>query len=122
MEVRRNDPAAAVVAHPECPEEVIELVDASGSTGFIVRYVEDAPEGAHIAIATEINLIKRLAKNHPGKKVYEGSRSLCPNMYKIGLDDLCFTLEHLGEVNVIEVADDIVRHSRVALERMLRLV
>lgn len=121
-EVRRNDPAASVVAHPECPEEVIELVDASGSTGFIVRYVEDAPAGAHIAIATEINLIKRLAKNHPGKKVYEVSRSICPNMYKIGLDDLCFTLEHLGEVNVIEVADDVVRDSRVALEKMLRLV
>ncbi len=121
-EVRRRDPGASVVAHPECPEEVIDLVDAKGSTGFIVQYVEKAPAGAHIAIATEIHLIKRLAKNHPSKKVYEVARSLCPNMYRIGLDDLCCTLEHLGEMNVIEVSNDIVRDARVALERMLRLV
>lgn len=119
--VRREDPLALIVAHPECPEEVIRLVDASGSTGFIVKFVENAPPGAHIAVATEIHLVRRLAAGHPDKTVYEVERSLCPNMFKIGLDDLLYTLDFIPDVNVIEVKEEIARDARKALERMLEL-
>lgn len=121
VKVRREDPEARIVAHPECTEDVVKLVDATGSTGFIVKYVESAPPGSHIAIATEIHLVRRLRDSHPDKTVYEVARSLCPNMYKIGLDDLLYTMDFLGEVNVIEVKDEIALEARKALERMLQL-
>jgi len=119
--VRSEDPEARIVAHPECREEVVELVDEVGSTSFIVEYVKKSPPGSHIAVATEIHLVRRLADEHPDKRVYEVSRSLCPNMYKIGLDDLLYTLDFLGEVNVVEVEEEVAHHARTALDRMLGL-
>ncbi len=119
--IRREDPEALIVAHPECPEPVVLLVDAVGSTGFIVKYVQDAASGSRIAIATEIHLVRRLARDNPDKTVYEVCRSLCPNMFKIGLEDLLYTLDNLGDVNVIEVDSEVQRYSRIALERMLQL-
>jgi quinolinate synthase len=73
IRIRHEDPDAKIVAHPECPEEVIKLVDAAGSTGFIVKFVQDAPPGSRIAIATEIHLVRRLADENPDKTVYECS-------------------------------------------------
>jgi quinolinate synthase len=121
LDVRRRDPQVRIVVHPECPEEVVVLADAAGSTSFIVRFVENAGPGSHTAIATEIHLVSRLAARHPDRMVYEVARSLCPNMYRIGLDDLLYTLDFIGEVNVIRVKDEIARDARKALERMLAL-
>ena len=119
--VRQKDPEARIVVHPECPEEVVKLSDASGSTSFIVKYVHDAPAGSRIVIGTEINLVKRLSDEMTNKTVYELTRSLCPNMFKIGLDDLLYTLDFAGEVNVIDVDSEIQDYSKIALERMLQL-
>lgn len=119
--IRQDDPDAKIIVHPECKEEIVRLADASGSTSFIVNFVQNAPSGSRIVIGTEIHLVKRLAEENPDKTVYELSRSLCPNMYKIGLDDLLYALDFLGKVNVIKVDDDVKRYSKAALERMLRL-
>ena len=97
------------------------MVDANGSTGFIVRYAQDSPPGSCIVIGTEINLIARLAREHPDKRIYELARSLCPNMYRINLYNLYWTMSELGNVNVITVADDVKRDARTALARMLEI-
>ena len=76
MKMRKEYPEARIVVHPECTREVVELADAVGSTSFIVKYVENAPAGATVVIGTEINLIERLALEHPHKKVVELHRSL----------------------------------------------
>ncbi len=120
-QARRIHPGCRIVVHPECVEEVVKLVDANGSTGFIVRYAQDAPPGSCIVIGTEINMIARLASEHPDKRIYELARSLCPNMYKINLYNLYWTMTELGNVNVITVADDIKRDARTALARMLEI-
>lgn len=120
-EARRRFPGCVVVVHPECLEEVVDLVDYDGSTAFIVRFVEEAPKGSTIVIGTEINLVSRLAHEHPDKKVVELARSLCPNMYKITLLSLLRTLENIGELNVVELPDDVKHHARVALNRMLEV-
>jgi len=114
-------PGALVVVHPECTQEVVALADGCGSTGFIVNYVQQAPPGATIIIGTEINLVRRLAREHPDKQVLDLAYSLCPNMFRINLENLLWTLENVGQVNVVTVREDFEAEARLALDRMLAL-
>jgi len=114
-------PGALVVVHPECTQAVVALADACGSTGFIVNYVQQAPPGSTIIIGTEINLVRRLALEHPDKQVLDLAYSLCPNMFRINLENLLRTLENLGEVNVVTVPEAIKAEAWLALDRMLAL-
>lgn len=119
--MREAYPGALVVVHPECPAEVVALADASGSTGFIVKYVQEAPPGSTIIIGTEINLVHRLALEYPDRQVLDLSYSLCPNMFKITLEKLLETLDHPGEWNVVTVPPEVKENARMALDRMLAL-
>jgi quinolinate synthase len=115
-------PEAKVVVHPECTQEVVNLADACGSTGFIVKYVQDALPGATIIVGTEINLVQRLALEHPDKQVMELHYSLCPSMFRINLEKLLWTLENLGQINVVTVPEPTKSQARLALERMMGFV
>jgi quinolinate synthase len=114
-------PNAKLVAHPECTEEVVALADACGSTGFIANYVKESPPGSTIIVGTEINLVSRLALEFPDREVLDLHYSLCPNMFKIDLTKLLWTLENLGSVNVVTVPEDLKAEARLALDRMLSL-
>jgi len=118
-EAREKFPDAKIIVHPECIEEVVNLADANGSTGYIVKYVQEAPPGSTIVIGTEINLVMRLAKENPDKKIYPLAYSQCANMYLINPHNLCWSLEHLGKINVIEVPKEIKADAKKALEKML---
>jgi quinolinate synthase len=117
--IREEDPAAKIVVHPECSEEVVSEADAAGSTEYICRYVEDVAPGSTVYIGTEINLVARLAKEHPDKQIYEVFRSLCPNMFRIDLAKLLWVLDEIGSVNRVHVDLEIKELAGVALERML---
>lgn len=119
--MREKYPEARIVVHPECTQEVVAMADACGSTSFIVKYVKEAPPGSMIIIGTEINLIHRLALEYPEKTVMELHRSLCPNMFRISLQNLLWTLENLGKVNLVTVPDGIKANALLALDRMLML-
>ena len=121
QKMRTRFPEAKVIVHPECTQEVVAAADAVGSTGAIVKYVAQAPAGSTIIIGTEIHLIQRLALENPDKKILELHHSLCPNMYKINLENLCRTLEGIGEVNRVTVSETVKKDSRRALDRMLAL-
>lgn len=120
-QMRNRFPEAAIIVHPECTQEVVAEADRVGSTGFIVKYVNQAPAGSTTIIGTETHLIQRLALEHPDKKVLELHRSLCPNMFKINLTNLRHTLENLGEVNRVTVPESVKADARKALDRMLAL-
>ncbi|MBW3619844.1 MAG: quinolinate synthase NadA [Actinobacteria bacterium] len=124
--IRQELPGVEVMVHPECRYEVVRDADRVGSTGQIIRWVEEAPAGARIAIATELNLVKRLAAEHPDKEVVflDDTVCFCATMNRIDLPHLVWVLESLvaGEVvNEVRVPDDVRHWSRVALERMLAL-
>ena len=121
MKMRKRFPEARVVVHPECTQEVVALADAVGSTSFIVKYVENAPPDTTIIVGTEINLVNRLALEFPDKKVLDLHYSLCPNMFKISPEKLLRTLEHIGQINRVEVPVEIKADARMALDRMLAL-
>jgi len=121
LKMRKEYPEAKIVVHPECTREVVELADATGSTSFIVKYVENAPPDTAIIIGTEINLINRLALENPDKEVLDLHYSLCPNMFKINPKNLLWALENIGHANVITMPEDIKTDARMALNRMLTL-
>ncbi len=122
LKMRERFPEAKIVVHPECTQEVVALADAVGSTSFIVKYVKSAPPRTTIIIGTEVNLVNRLALENPDKNVLDLHYSLCPNMFKINLKNLLWTLENIGKVNVITVPQVIKADAREALDRMLALV
>jgi quinolinate synthase len=121
LKMRERYPEAKIIVHPECTQEVVALADAVGSTSFIVKYAENARSGATIVVGTEINLINRLALEHIDKNILDLHYSLCPNMFKINLKSLLWTLENIGQVNVITVPEAIKADARKALDRMLDL-
>jgi len=120
---RTADPDCLVVVHPECPRAVVARADVVGSTTRIVKAVDDAADGRTVVVGTEINLVERLAKTHAGRKrVLPLDRSLCPNMFRISLSNLCQSLEDLdSDTFRVRVAPDVVRDARTALERMLAI-
>jgi len=119
--IRKKYPGVKIIVHPECNERVVNLSENNGSTGYIIKYVNHAPTGSTIAIGTELNLVNRLAIQHKDKKIIPLARSLCPNMFKINLHNLCWTLENLGDINIIQVPAEIKHEARIALNRMLKL-
>jgi quinolinate synthase len=123
---RKRFPGIQILVHPECTQEVNDLADLSGSTGYIIKAVEAAAPGTQWAIGTELHLVNRLKQEHPEQEIHFLSPvvCMCATMYRIDLAHLCWSLENLAAgtpVNVIEVDDDTANWSLVALERMLQV-
>jgi len=123
---RNKFPGVKILVHPECPQEVNDLADVSGSTSKIIKTVEDAAPGTKWAIGTELHLVNRLKKEHPEQEIHFLSPvvCMCATMYRIDLAHLCWSLESLaaGEpVNTIKVDEETARQSLAALERMLEV-
>jgi quinolinate synthase len=121
---RVDFPDVRVIVHPECPMPVVDAADESGSTDYIRKAVEGASEPTTFAIGTEINMVSRLAADHPQHTIFCLDPVVCPcsTMYRIHPGYLAWVLERLvaGEVvNQISVSPDVAEPARVALERML---
>jgi quinolinate synthase len=102
------------------------MSDYNGSTEFIIKTVEHSAPGTAWAIGTEINLVSRLAKENPDKRIECLDPQICPcsTMYRIHPSFLCLQLERLveGEVtNLIRVPEEVAVPARTALDRMLKV-
>jgi quinolinate synthase len=123
---RAKYPGIKVLVHPECPMEVVDKSDVSGSTSKIIRTVEEAPAGTKWAIGTELHLVNRLKHEHPDQEIHFLSPvvCMCATMYRIDLAHLCWALENLAAgtpVNVIHVDEETAHFALVALQRMLAI-
>ena len=121
---RSEFPGVTVLVHPECPMEVVDAADATGSTDFIAKAIAAATEPTTFAIGTEINMVNRLATQHPQHTIFSLDPVVCPcsTMYRIHPGYLAWVLEALvrGEVlNQITVPERVAAPARIALERML---
>lgn len=124
--LRRRHPDIRVISHPECVFGVVAKSDAYGSTEHIIRTVESSPPGSRWAVGTEFNLVARLARRNPDKKVVSlsGINCLCSTMYRISPEALAGCLEGLLEgrmQHLVSVPEDVAAHAQVALDRMLAL-
>ncbi|GAA3915590.1 quinolinate synthase NadA [Microbacterium invictum] len=123
-QARAEHPGVRVIVHPECPMEVVDAADESGSTDYIRKAIAAASEPTTFAIGTEINLVQRLAAQFPQHEIFCLDPVVCPcsTMYRIHPGYLAWVLEALvaGTVhNRIQVPADVADPARLALERML---
>lgn len=123
---RLADPGVQILVHPECSLDVVKAANFNGSTEYIIRAIEFAAPGTSWGIGTEINLVARLAKEHPDKKIACLDPQICPcsTMYRIHPSFLLWTLDSLskGEVrNEVTVPERVAVPARLALRRMLEI-
>ena len=124
--LKEQDPEIKILVHPEVPEPIANEADFMGSTNFIVKTIEEAGKGSKWAIATEVHLVNRLAKEHKDKKVVLLGTPICmcSMMDRISPQYLLWALESIqkGELkNVIKVPEDITKDANKALDRMFEL-
>lgn len=122
--IREKHPDMKVIVHPECSYEVVQLADDHGSTEYIIKQIQAAPPGSEWAVGTEVNLVRRLAKQYPEQKIVLLNEMICPclTMNRIDLPHLLWSLENcMNEQvsNVVKVPRETAAFARIALERML---
>lgn len=121
-QVRERLPDARIIVHPETPREVVELADAHGSTSQIIRYVNEAPDGATIVVGTEVNLVDRLAEQQAGRVTVKCLKhSVCANMAKTSEKALLELLRDWPADRAVHVPEDEAAPARQCLETMLSL-
>ncbi len=123
---RKKHPGIKILAHPECMMEVVDKADVVGSTGKIIKAVEESPPGTEWAIGTELHLVQRLKQQFPEQTIHFLSPMvcMCTTMYRIDLPHLCWSLENLAAgtpVNIIAVEPETARWALEALKRMLEV-
>jgi quinolinate synthase len=116
----------SVMVHPECRHEVVTAADKVGSTEFIIQALDAAEPGSSWAIGTELNLVRRLAAQHPELNVHylDSTVCFCSTMNRIDLPHLVWVMEELVAgrmVNQIVVDPQEAHFARVALDQMLAL-
>ena len=116
-ELRASHPGVIVLAHPECPPEVVEAADFSGSTAMLSDYVEEK-QPARVVLLTECSMSDNIAVHHP-KVDFIRPCNLCPHMKRITLANIREALEFgRHEVTVDPAVAD---RARLAVERMLAI-
>jgi len=110
-------PEALVLAHPECTMDVIALADHVHSTSGMLRFARES-SATEFIICTEEGLLHRLQKENPQKRFYRASQlSLCPNMKKITLEKVLWSLEDME--HRVEIAPGTIEAARRAIDGML---
>ncbi len=112
-------PDAVLMAHPECPEEVLDLAHVVRSTSGMLQYAKES-DAKKFIVATEIGLLHPLQKQNPDKEFYEASPDMiCDDMKKTGLKELLKALE--TEEPVVKVEENIRKKALKAVERMMQV-
>jgi quinolinate synthase len=126
---RNRIPGIKVIVHPECPEEIVQAADYSGSTNKIIDVINESAPGSSWAVGTELSLVNRLARQMAAEQqkhieCLNPTSCICSTMYQVYPGDVLWVLENLVDgkpVNQVSIAEDIKLEARQALEKMLEL-
>jgi quinolinate synthase len=114
-QLREDYPGVIVLAHPECPPDVVAEADFSGSTAAMSAYVsENHP--ARVVLLTECSMSDNVAIQHPELEFIRPC-NLCPHMKKITLRNIRRALETMQ--HEVRIDPEIAPLARRAVERML---
>ena len=116
-QIRENHPGVTVLAHPECPPEVVEAADFSGSTAHMSDFVA-AQRSSRVVLLTECSMSDNVAVDHPNVEFIRPC-NLCPHMKRITLANIRTALEENRHEVTIDPA--IAEPARRAVERMLAI-
>jgi quinolinate synthase len=114
-QVRADHPGVTVLAHPECPPEVVDEADFAGSTAQMVSFV-DARRPVQVALITECSMSDNVAQAYPDLEFIRPC-NLCPHMKRNTLGAIRHALETM--TNEVTVPDNVADRARLAVERML---
>ena len=116
-EIRKNNPGIKVIAHPECPPDVINASDFTGSTSGMIKYVKDnQPE--KVMMVTECSMSDNVQVDNPNVKFIRPC-NLCPHMKRITLPKILDCLEN--ETNEIKMDTETIEKARKSVERMTEI-
>lgn len=119
INARAAHPEAAVLAHPECRMEVLELADHVTSTSGMLRYAQSS-SAVEFIIGTETGLLYKLRTDNPEKTFFPLRKDMvCPNMKRTTLNSVLHALETM--TYKIKVPDEIRIPAKRALDRMLEV-
>jgi len=116
-EVRNAHPGVVVLAHPECPPEVVAEADFAGSTAAMVDYVGER-RPARVVLVTECSMSDNVALQYPDIDFVRPC-NLCPHMKRITLANIRHSLERLEHEVTVDPA--LAGQARRAVERMLQV-
>ena len=112
---RESHPGVVVLAHPECPPEVVAQADFAGSTSAMIGYV-GRHHPARVVLVTECSMSDNVAVEFPDVDFVRPC-NLCPHMKRITLKNILHALETMTVE--VRVAPDIAERAKAAVERML---
>ncbi len=113
-EIREQNPGIKIIAHPECPPDVISASDFAGSTSSMVNYVkENQPK--KVLLVTECSMSDNIQIENPNVEFVKPC-NLCPYMKKITLKKILDCLDK--ENNEIKIGNNIATRARKSVQRM----
>lgn len=119
-ETRRQHPEGVLVAHPECPPQVVAMADFVGSTTAILNYCRNS-EATTLLIGTENGIVHRLRKENPEKTFIPASPVAdCPNMKLNSLEKILWCLQDMAPV--VTVPPEVAQKALAPIQRMLEVL
>jgi quinolinate synthase len=116
-QLREDHPDIVVLAHPECPPDVVAEADFSGSTAALSNYVE-TKKPPRVVLLTECSMSDNVALRHPNIEFIRPC-NLCPHMKRITLGNIRQALEE--NRHVVTIDPILAARARRAVERMLAI-
>ena len=116
-EIRKQNPGIKIIAHPECPPDVINSSDFAGSTSSMVNYVKEK-QPKKVLLVTECSMSDNIQIENP-KVDFIKPCNLCPFMKKITLKKIYHCLEK--EINEIKIGNNIAMRARESVTRMANI-
>jgi quinolinate synthase len=113
-DIRERNPGIKIIAHPECPPDVIKASDFAGSTGGMIDYVKNN-QPQKVMMVTECSMSDNIQVENPNVEFIRPC-NLCPHMKKITLPKILDCLEN--ETGEIIMDKEIIEKARIPVERM----
>ena len=117
INIRKNNPGIKIIAHPECPPDVIKASDFAGSTSGMINYVRDN-QPKKVMMVTECSMSDNIQIDNPNVEFIRPC-NLCPHMKRITLPKILDCLKN--ETNEIIMSKDIIEKARKSVERMAEI-
>ena len=99
-DIKNQNPGIKVIAHPECPPDVIEASDFAGSTSGMIKYVKDN-QPKKVMLVTECSMSDNVEADNPNVSFIKPC-NLCPYMKKINLEKILDCLENDSNENLLD--------------------
>jgi len=113
-DIRKNNPGIKIIAHPECPPDVIKASDFAGSTSGMIKYVQDN-QPKKVMMVTECSMSDNIQIENPNVDFIKPC-NMCPHMKKITLPKILNCLEN--ETGEIIMDKETIDKARISVEKM----